>query len=443
MTACTSTREDRLLVVGDLDRLGPLIRECFAPNPISGVRGLLAGIAEIPRAPTRAVLVGHDPACRNVEAAVSAMRRVAGADMPVVYCCEPGYEHIGRRVIEHGADDYVIFPPESADLERALRMPSGRTQRRWLELPVVVPAPTAEELARLADLLSRMSGGDPKVTDAMATLVCVALDAEHAAVMIDERIGRAGKPGSDADEAVLSEAITQGEQRLGAIRVGRCRTGGYTHEHTAKLRHYGVLFGRLIDSTRRSEDWRRLALTDDLTRLPNRRHLMRFLEKRIRWAQGNKATLSVLYFDIDDFKGYNDRYGHDAGDEILVDVGQMFIQCSRKHDMVARYGGDEFVVVFWDPKGPREAGSQHPQSVIEVLQRFRANLKSHRFARLGPEAQGCLTISGGLAQYPWQANTAPELLAAADQALLQAKEAGKDRFRIIGSGDVAGEDAGC
>ncbi len=347
MTTSTSTREDRLLVVGDLDRLGPIVRKCFAPNPISGVRGLLAGIAEIPRAPTRAILVGHDPSCRNVEAAVSALRRAAGDNVPVVYCCEPGYEHVGRRVIEHGADDYVIFPPESGDLERALRMAPAQTQRPEPAMSDDAPAPTAEQWARL------------------------------------------------------------------------------------------------IERARRAEHWRRLALTDDLTRLPNRRRLMSFLKAKIRWAADNRATLSVLIFDIDDFKRYNDRYGHDAGDEILADVGRMFVQCTRKHDMVARYGGDEFVVVFWDPKGPREAGSQHPQRVIDVLQRFRASLKSHRFTRLGPEAQGCLTISGGLAQYPWQAKTGPELLEAADHALLQAKEAGKNRFRIIGSADVADEDVGC
>lgn len=443
MTAVTSAREDRLLVVGDLERLGPIVRKCFAPNPISGVRGLLAGIAEVPRAPTRAILIGHDPTCRNVEAAVAAIRRVAGADVPVVYCCEPSYEHVGRRVLDHGVDDYVIFPPESGDLERALRMPTRQTQQRWLEMPVVVPAPTAEELSRLADLLSRMNRADPKTTDAMAALVRAALDADYAAVMIDERIGRAGKTDGDSEEAVLSEPITQGERRVGTIRVGRCRTGGYTHEHTAKLRHYGVLLGRLIEGTRRAEHWRRLALTDDLTRLPNRRRLMSFLEAKIRWAQENKATLSVLIFDIDDFKRYNDRYGHDAGDEILADVGRMFVRCSRKHDMVARYGGDEFVVVFWDPKGPREEGSRHPQLVIDVLHRFRASLKTHHFARLGAEAQGCLTISGGLSQYPWQAKTGPELLEAADKALLEAKEAGKGRFRIIGAGDVTDEDAGC
>ncbi len=443
MTTDTVAREGRLLVVGDLDRLGPIVRTCFAPNPISGVRGLLAGIAEIPRSPTRAILISHDPTCRNVEAAVSAVRRVAGADVPVVYCCEPAYEHVGRHVLDHGADDYVIFPPESTDLERALRMPSRQTQRRWLETPVVVPAPTTEELARLADLLARMNSGDPKTRDAMAALVRVALDAEYAAVMIEDRVGRAGAQGTDSAEPVLSEPITRGEHRVGTIRVGRCRAGGYSHEHTAKLRHYGVLFGRLIEGARRAAHWRRLALTDDLTRLPNRRRLMRFLKEKIRWARDNKATLSVLYFDIDDFKRYNDRYGHDAGDEILTDVGQMFVQCSRKHDMVARYGGDEFVVVFWDPKGPREEGSQHPQRVIDVLQRFRASLKTHRFTRLGTEAQGCLTISGGLAQYPWQAKTGLELLEAADQALFQAKEAGKNRFRIIGTGDVGDEEAAC
>ena len=197
------------------------------------------------------------------------------------------------------------------------------------------------------------------------------------------------------------------------------------------------MLGRLLESAAQARGWREMAHTDDMTQLPNRRRLMAFLEETLSIAEKNRSTVTVLVFDIDDFKRYNDRYGHDAGDQILRDIGRLFIQCSREQDLVARYGGDEFVVVFWDAEGPRTVGSHHPKEVIRVVERFREEIKKHTFTRLGPEATGCLTLSGGLAQFPWQGRTGEQLIEAADKALLQAQQAGKNRFWLIGSGDVS------
>ncbi len=434
MIRSQQTRESRLLVVSDLQRLGPIVADCFAPQPIDGVHTYLDGIAEIPRAPTRAILVGFDPACRNPESAISALRQVAG-DAPLVLCCEPAYEPLGRRLLEHGADAYVIFPPEPRDLEAALGIPSRQTQNRWIETPTVAPAATPEELARLADLLARSADGVENL-DAMAALVCAAVDAEDALIVHQGRTGRAGRSIAISSKPALVEPIETDGRRSGQIRLGPSRSGGFSHEDSAKVRHYAVLFGRLFEAAARTARWQSLALTDDLTGLPNRRHLLRFLEEKLTEAASVRAPVTALVFDIDDFKRYNDTYGHDAGDEILVEVGKLFLQCSRRTDLVARFGGDEFVVVFWDPEGPRTAGSQHPQGFLTIVQRFKQALSGHTFSRLGPEATGCLTISGGLAHYPWQASTPLELIAAADKALLHAKEAGKNRFWVIGSGQV-------
>ena len=427
----------RLLVIADLDRLDPIVRECFSPHPIGSADSYLAGIAEIARAQTRAVLVGCDDACRNPQAAMAAIKAAAGADVPVVFCCEPAHEHLGQSLLECGADDYVIFPPEPQELERALKIARTKPKEGWVRTPPAAsPSPSVEELAHLADLLPRLTNRDRRALDAMAVLVCTAIHAEKAVVVIGGRAGRSGRDEINGDEAVLVEPITLGEQRIGQIRVGQSIAGQYTEEDSVKLRHYGILLGRLLEGAQRAQRWRKLALTDDLTALPNRRRLMRFLEEKIHWARREQATVTVLLFDIDDFKRYNDSYGHDAGDEILQDVGRLFVQCSRESDMVARYGGDEFVVVFWDPKGPRSAGSHHPQRVIDVLQRFRKALRAHTFPRLGPEARGCLTISGGISHFPGQAGRSAQLIEAADRALLQAKEAGKNRFWVVGGGDL-------
>ncbi|MBK8266966.1 MAG: GGDEF domain-containing protein [Planctomycetes bacterium] len=438
MSDAPPTRDPRLLIISDLDRLGPIMRDCLAPRPINGVRNYIAGIAEIPRAKTQAVLIGHDRGCRNIEAAVTAIKNVAGPKIPVIFCCEPVYEFVGRRMLDHGADDYIIFPPEPLELERALGVASRATQKKIAQDSIAaVPLPTPEELARLADLLPRIGKPDPKRLSAMAALVAIAVNADWATISSDGKMGRAGRGSARSDSATLVEPIVEGEQRGGQIRVGP-KVGGeeYSEADREKLRHYGLLYGRLLEGARRAENWRKLALTDDLTGLPNRRQLLAFLKEKLAVARRDRMTVTTLIFDIDDFKRYNDQYGHDAGDQILIEVSSLFAQCCRKTDLVARLGGDEFVVVFWDPEGPRAVGSTPPKGVLNVLQRFRTALQKHTFARLGPDAVGCLTLSGGIAHFPWQATTSAGLLEAADLALLQAKEHGKNRFWVIGRGDV-------
>jgi diguanylate cyclase (GGDEF)-like protein len=151
-------------------------------------------------------------------------------------------------------------------------------------------------------------------------------------------------------------------------------------------------------------------------------------------ARRQRTPVTVLMFDMDDFKHFNDAYGHGAGDEILRETAQLFVRHTRKHDLVARYGGDEFVVVFWEADQPRVAGSKPPRDVLAVLGRFCKALERHEFCSLGPEAQGALTISGGLITFPWDAGSAEELIDKADEALLLAKRQGKNRIWLVGQG---------
>lgn len=174
----------------------------------------------------------------------------------------------------------------------------------------------------------------------------------------------------------------------------------------------------------------RSALTDGLTGAYNRRFFDRFLPAAMEQAGRERNDLSVLLLDVDNFKTFNDRYGHAAGDQILTETVRLLRSLVRNEDRVCRIGGDEFAVVFFEPHGPREPGSKHFGSAQAAAARFQSAIESHRFPRLGPEAVGRLTISGGLATFPWHGLTADALMAVADGALLEAKRLGKNSIVI-------------
>jgi GGDEF domain-containing protein len=185
----------------------------------------------------------------------------------------------------------------------------------------------------------------------------------------------------------------------------------------------------------------KLATEDDLTGLKNRRYIREFAKQIIERAGRDNGRMTVLIFDIDNFKHYNDVYGHAAGDEVLKQAALLIRRCCRRHDMVGRIGGDEFAVVFWDdPRcGPPTAGGErraftadHPKEVISIAKRFRRELGRTEFRLLGPEGRGVLTISGGLASLGADGSTAEELFAKADHALFDAKRSGKNRVYLVG-----------
>ncbi|MBN2590062.1 MAG: GGDEF domain-containing protein [Sedimentisphaerales bacterium] len=203
----------------------------------------------------------------------------------------------------------------------------------------------------------------------------------------------------------------------------------------------------------------KLATEDDLTGLKNRRYIMEFTRQIIEYAQEENGRVTLLVFDIDDFKKYNDQYGHMAGDEILKQAAHLMQRCCRPHDVVGRIGGDEFAVVFWDDPSilktvieqskvndRRSIDSDHPNEAMIIAKRFVSELEKtpapianqntteHNCARagLGPKGIGILTISGGLASYPRDGKSVKELFEQADNALLEAKRNGKNRIFLVG-----------
>ena len=185
----------------------------------------------------------------------------------------------------------------------------------------------------------------------------------------------------------------------------------------------------------------KLAITDQLTGVYNRRHFENFLNSILERAKSLRFQVTLLLFDIDNFKKYNDECGHAMGDEILRETAHLMKRCTREHDLVARIGGDEFAVVFWEKELPRQAKNPSspiqtarvPQEPLSILQRFRRLISSKEFSGLGSTGKGVLTISGGLASFPWDGHTPQELIDAADRALIfGAKKSGKNSIYLVG-----------
>jgi len=183
-----------------------------------------------------------------------------------------------------------------------------------------------------------------------------------------------------------------------------------------------------------------LATTDELTGLKNRRYILEFARQIIERAGEEDGQVTLLMFDIDDFKHYNDVYGHAAGDDILKEAAVLMKASCRTHDVVGRIGGDEFAVIFWDDPNKikrrqterRHLAVEHPREAIFIAKRFRSELKKAELSMLGPEGKGVLAISGGLATFPRDGSTIQQLLAQADKALLEAKRSGKNRIYLVG-----------
>ena len=160
-----------------------------------------------------------------------------------------------------------------------------------------------------------------------------------------------------------------------------------------------------------------LAVTDPLTGLYNRRYLDAHLASAVERAATTQKPVFVLLFDIDHFKGINDTYGHDAGDDVLRDFCQRLRRGVRGIDLIARYGGEEFVLVMPET----DAGF-----ASTVAERLRREVEKDDFTTRSGE-RFPVTVSIGLAQWQGPRDTAEALIKRADLALYAAKRAGRNR----------------
>lgn len=179
--------------------------------------------------------------------------------------------------------------------------------------------------------------------------------------------------------------------------------------------------GMIIENAQLYEKTEALAVRDGLTNLFNYRRFKERLEEELGKCRAEGHPLALLMADIDFFKHYNDRHGHQAGDGVLRGVAEVLLRSTRGADLVARYGGEEFVIILpsTDVEGARAVGEN-----------IRRRISEERFPGEEEQPNGDLTITLGLSSFPADGARADEVIECADQALYEGKRTGRNRLVV-------------
>jgi len=235
----------------------------------------------------------------------------------------------------------------------------------------------------------------------------------------DERVVPVAGVPLDRKSAIVVPLVAD-QRLLGVIRAVKMGVNAFTSEHYRFAQTLASQASLAISAAAAHEAVRRLSVTDELTGVYNGRHFRARLHEEIERAKRGGRPLSLLVIDSDSLKDVNDRYGHEAGNRHLIAIAQAVQSHVRTSDVVARFGGDEFLVLQPDAT---------PDAAAIVAERIRVAVAAARVAA-GEDAHVSGSVSIGVAGYPRSASDEDSLFRSADAALYDAKRHGKDRVFI-------------
>lgn len=224
-------------------------------------------------------------------------------------------------------------------------------------------------------------------------------------------------PGLSGLRPEVVAPIVAGAEVLGVISMGgvRARRGQEKKllAMVAELTAIALTLAARLKATEQTEG------LDGLTGVCSKPSLMKRIEEEIKRAGRDNLPLSVLFLDVDHLEQYNRNHGSRAGDEVLCRLASILSSKVRKDDIVARFGGEEFVVVFVG--APKELA-------LRLAENVRSAVEAFPFAGRAQQPFGAVTVSGGLANYPEDSKVPEILIRCADEAMQEAKEAGRNRI---------------
>ncbi len=199
-----------------------------------------------------------------------------------------------------------------------------------------------------------------------------------------------------------------GNRLAGVIDIESPEIDGFSQDDIRLLSSMSAQLAMALENARLYEEAKKLSLTDPLTELPNRRSFELFIDTELKRAKRYHRPFSILMIDFDNFKNYNDKCGHPAGDQIIIKFSQLMKETIRDVDFLGRYGGDEFIAVLPETDAT---------FAFEVAERMRKHIEDQK---IKPN----VTLSIGIASYPQDAFNKKDLIQLADQACYEAKEMG-------------------
>jgi len=218
--------------------------------------------------------------------------------------------------------------------------------------------------------------------------------------------------------SLLSVPVSVKDEVVGHLRLEKVMRGAqWRGDHLDLLKILSNISADAMDKMRTETRVHFLAYYDNLTGLPNRALFKDRTEQAISLAQRTERTIAVIFLDLDGFKSINDTMGHQGGDHLIREVASQLLKCLRKTDTVARFGGDEFVIMV-----NQLADAENIQRIMETIM----NLFSRPFIVHGQEMY--VTGSAGVAMYPIDGADTDTLIKSADIAMYHAKDKGKNQY---------------